>query len=260
MNTDFWMTMIMCLSCFQGCGPSCLEQGYSKLREKTTHHPNLEVEGEGNESHTIINFSGLSTDSSFSNQSQGTQTNEPATSYLISILGKIFPSRPINNHNTTRYLATLEAKEILAMGFAALIGLLSVSYRINGHGNLVPTSLFHQPTCTFFLIIIMISVYFPAIGIILEKASPMTTKVLNAISFVCIVLGVTVLLRAFVPRCVSWIPWIFFACTVVAAFGVIVYGPLKHRRSTLRSTTSLGSPAFPPIEVWILLRDIEDAS
>ena len=72
------------------------------------------------------------------------------------------------------------------MGFTALIGLLGASYKINRHGNIVPTALFHEPTITFtfFLIIIMTIIYFIAIGMILEKACPRIAKVLNVISFI----------------------------------------------------------------------------
>ncbi|KAJ8637142.1 hypothetical protein MRB53_011409 [Persea americana] len=80
------------------------------------------------------------------------------------------------------------------MGFTALIGLLGASYRINRHGNIVPTALFHEPniTFTFFLLITTTIIYLAAIGMILEKACPRIAKVLNVISFVYIVLGVTV--------------------------------------------------------------------
>lgn len=170
---------------------------------------------------------------------------------LKSIFTKIFLSRAINN-NTAVLPTTLEAKAMLPMIFAALIGLLTVNYKINGHGNLVPWALFPQPTFTFFTIIIMISFYFTVIGIILEKTFHRITGVLNVISFVCIVLGVTVLLWALIPNSISWIPWFFFACTIVAVLGVFVYGQFTDKSSTLSSTASL--------EIWVLSRETQSGS
>lgn len=138
---------------------------------------------------------------------------------------------------------------MLRIGLVALIGLLSVTYKINGDGNLVPTTLFHQPTFTFtfFLIIIMVVFYFAAIGVVLEVPFPKITKVINIISFVLIVLGVTVLLWALIPNSVRWIPWIFFACAVAVVFGVLVHGRFTDKSSALKSTASLGSSSLLPI-------------
>lgn len=158
-----------------------------------------------------------------STNSQPTETINPATPKKKPILLKAFVFHSNKNHSTNP--TTLEVKTILTMGFSAIVGLLSVTYTINSHGNLVPTALFHQPTFTFslFLIIIMTIFYAAAIGVILQKPLPKVTKVLNLISFVFLVLAVTVMLWTLIPNHLSWVPWIFFACTVIATLRACSY-------------------------------------
>ncbi|XXG55260.1 hypothetical protein AAC387_Pa03g2964 [Persea americana] len=129
---------------------------------------------------------------------------------------------------------------MLRIGFTGLIGLLSVSYKINGNGNIVPTVLFHQPTNTFtlLLIVFMVIFYLAAFGLALEKAFPKITEVFKIISFVFLVLGATILLWALIPKNICWIPWIFFACTAAVVFGVLVLGRLTDKSSALKSTAS----------------------
>ncbi|KAJ8637141.1 hypothetical protein MRB53_011408 [Persea americana] len=210
----------------KGCGPSYLEKG----NLKKPYHQNLGNEGENNNSCTI-NVPSLST-----NQSQG---NEPNTSPQKSTLTEIIQSRPINN-STSIYLTTLEAKSMLRIGFTGLIGLLSVSYKINGNGNIVPTVLFHQPTNTFtlLLIVFMVIFYLAAFGLALDKAFPKITEVFKIISFVFLVLGATILLWALIPKNISWIPWIFFACTAAVVFGVLVLERFTDKRAASKSTAS----------------------
>ncbi|KAJ8637146.1 hypothetical protein MRB53_011413 [Persea americana] len=129
---------------------------------------------------------------------------------------------------------------MLRIGFTGLIGLLSVSYIINGNGNIVPTVLFHQPTNTFtlLLIVFMVIFYFAAFGLALEKACPKITEVFKIISFVFLVLGATILLWALIPKNISWIPWIFFACTVAVVFGVLFLERFTDKRAASKSTAS----------------------
>eukprot|EP00268_Persea_americana_P067451 TRINITY_DN9299_c1_g1_i1.p1 TRINITY_DN9299_c1_g1~~TRINITY_DN9299_c1_g1_i1.p1 ORF type:complete len:236 (-),score=17.10 TRINITY_DN9299_c1_g1_i1:295-1002(-) len=230
------MVIMMCLSCFQGCGSSSSIEAHLELGQETQRQ-DLETEGQSNK-RWIFLYSLVS-------------KLKSAANHLKSILTKIFLSRPINNNQTPIYPDAIEAKTVLILGFTALLGLLGVSYRINGHGNIVPTALFHKPTntFTFFLIIIMMIIYFAAIGMMLAKACPKIAKVLNVISFVCLLLGVTVLLWTLCPRSINWIPWTFFACTFVAAFGVTVYWRFTETSSTLSSTVSLGYSYHAPIQV-----------
>lgn len=116
-------------------------------------------------------------------------------------------------------------KAIFAMGFMAVVGLLSVSYTINRHGHLVPTALLRQPPLSFgfFLAIIMIIFYCAAIGMIVQEVFPLVFRVLNLIAFVLLVLGVTVLLWSLIPNYFCWVPWLLFSCTVMAALGVMIH-------------------------------------
>ena len=200
------------------------------------HLQNLEIEGENNNNWTI-NVPSLST-----NQFQISCTNEPNTSRQKTILTKIIQRQPINN-STSIYPTTLEPKSMLRIGFTALISLLSVTYKINGNGNLIPTALFHKLAITFtlFLFVFMVIFYLAAIGMVLEEAFPKITKVINIISFIFIVLGA--------PYCYGpcWIPWIFFACTAGVIFGVLVLGWFTDKSSALKSTASLGSPSTLPV-------------
>lgn len=116
-------------------------------------------------------------------------------------------------------------KAIFAMGFMAVVGLLSVSYTINRHGHLVPTALLRQPPLSFgfFLAIIMIIFYCAAIGMIVQEVFPLVFRVLNLIAFVLLVLGVTVLLWSLIPNNFCWVPWLLFSCTVMTALGVMIH-------------------------------------
>lgn len=181
---------------------------------------------------------------------------------MKSILTEKFLSGPINNSQTPVYPDVLKAKTVLILGITAMITLLGVGYRVNDHGNIIPTALFDKPANSFyfFLFILMMIIYSSALGMMLPKDCTGFAKVLHVISFVCLLLGVTVVLSTLCPRSINWIPWTFFTCTFVAAFGVTVYWRFTERSSTLSSTASLGSSYRPPIQVWILLREIDNTS
>ncbi|XP_058115037.1 uncharacterized protein LOC131258028 isoform X2 [Magnolia sinica] len=137
------------------------------------------------------------------------------------------------------------AKVIVVMAFTSVVGLLSVSYTINGNGNLIPATLFSGRPVSFgfFLLVVMVTFYISIIAMIIRPVLPLIAKVLNIMAFVCVVLGVTVLLWAMLPKSISWVPWIFFSFTILIAFGVIVYEwfvyvkKVKEKGTTKRPTT-----------------------
>lgn len=231
------MVMIMMrLSCFQGCGSSSSIEAQLELGQETQRRDEGQINKRSMFLSILYSLVGKL---------------RSAANRLKSILTKIFLSRPTNNNQTPIFPDIPKAKIVLILGFTALFGLLGVSYRINGHGNIVPTALFHKPTNAFyfFLISIMMIIYSSALGMMLPKDWSRFAKVLNVISFVSLLLGVTVLLSTLCPRSINWIPWTFFTCTFVAAFGVTVYRRFTERSSTLSSTASLGSSHRSPIQV-----------
>ncbi|XP_058115039.1 uncharacterized protein LOC131258031 [Magnolia sinica] len=109
---------------------------------------------------------------------------------------------------------------IIALGSTIMVGLLGLNFPINGDDSKhSPTALFrqHPMSLCFFVVIGVATFYFTAIGTILCRFRPNIARTLNLIALVLVVLAVTVLLWALLPNKFGWVPWIFFAATILAA-------------------------------------------
>ncbi|KAL5974422.1 hypothetical protein ACLOJK_031087 [Asimina triloba] len=158
-------------------------------------------------------------------------------------------TQPTPSRNQEPGAAQPWAKVIIVMAFSIVVGLLSVNYTINGKGNLTPANLFSGRPMSFgfFLVVVLVTFYVAVIAMIIRPVMPLVAKVLNIIAFVCVVLGVTVLLWALLPGSFSWVPWIFFGATILISLGVIAYEWAEYVKRVKATGIVVPSPALGPL-------------
>ncbi|XAR65335.1 hypothetical protein NMG60_11009424 [Bertholletia excelsa] len=107
-------------------------------------------------------------------------------------------------------------KGAIGLSFSAVLALLSISFTVT-NGKLHPEELFREHTTSYltFLIAIMTTFFTAVNGTILMEDFPNVGRACNLLALLGVILSYTVLLWVLLPKEFNWIPWPFFAFTVI---------------------------------------------